>query len=130
KLGKEAPNLDVVSDATGVKRSHILYAFTEKQTGEVVYVGRAAGEGTPRQVLQDRLMKPHEHFDPKIHDAVVVEVLPGKAAAHGAEEVYLVGLWERGNKLINSPNDWGVSYDRASRATSALNRLQGFADVL
>jgi YD repeat-containing protein len=123
-------NMDAPSDATGANRSHIIYTLTDKATGEIVYVGRASELGTPTQALNARLNKPHEYYDPALHDVQVREVLPSKYSVQGAEEVYLVGLREQGANLINSPRDWGVGYDNAARAGKSLDRLQAFADVV
>ncbi len=118
-------NLTAASDATGANRSYFTYVFKDKQTGKVVYVGRGSGAGTPEQALQARLVKPHKRYDPKIHDAEIVDVHGSKLAGQGAEEVYLLGFRERG-PLIN--DDPALSYLTNARAKDSLDKLQSFAD--
>jgi hypothetical protein len=116
-------SLDTPSSVTGSNRSYISYVFKNKQTGEVVYTGRASGEGTPAQVLQDRLNKPHKRYNPALHEAEVIDVHGSKLPSQGAEEVYMLGFRERG-PLIN--DDPGLSYLTLKRARSSLSKLLAF----
>ncbi len=115
--------LDVPSDPVS-GRSYITYVLKDVK-GEVTYVGRASGIGTPKEVLNDRLKKGHDHYKSDLK-AVIVDVQPEKLASQGAEEVFHQGYLDLGKKLTNV--DPPLSYDRAYRIVRSLQKLQAFFD--
>jgi hypothetical protein len=121
----ESVDLHTFSDATGAKRSNIIYAFKDGDT--IVYTGRAGGRGTPEQVLENRISRGHDHWREGL-TAEVVEVLPTKMAAQGAEEVYRLGYMEKGFPLENV--DPALSYKLPDRAADSLAKLQAYRDFL
>jgi hypothetical protein len=119
-------DLHVFSDATGAKRSHIIYVFKDAD-GNIVYTGRTSGRGTPEQVLRDRITRKHDHWREGLTKEVV-EVLPNKKAVQGAEEVYRLGYREKGAVLENV--DPALSYKTLERATDSIAKLQAYRTVL
>jgi hypothetical protein len=117
-------NLDVPSDPEG--RSHITYAF-KNSSGEVVYVGRAGGPGTPRKVLADRISKGHDHFTEGL-TAEVVDVQGSKLASQGAEEVFVQGYREQGANLTNI--DEPLSYKNSERIQHSLKKIEAYIEDL
>ncbi|HSZ55715.1 MAG TPA: hypothetical protein VK797_08650 [Tepidisphaeraceae bacterium] len=116
--------LDQISGTDG--RSYITYAFM--QDGEVVYVGRASGPGTPAQVLAGRLVKGHHAFTPGVTEPVVIAIQKTKLASQGAEEFFTQGYLELGAPLKNQENI--LSYDNALRTQKSLTKLDAFFDEL
>jgi RHS repeat-associated protein len=89
--------------ATGKPKTYITYVFVDSN-GQVVYVGRGSGKGTPEQVLQQRLAKGHHVFDehpgltPRVRD-----VQSTREANLGAEEMWYRYYRSQGNPLLNDP---------------------------
>lgn len=85
---------------TGVYEDcYITYAFKDA-SDRVVYVGRASGQGNPIEVLNGRIAKGHEHFNPNLK-AEVVAIQSSKSVSQGAEEFFIQGFREEGAKLTN-----------------------------
>jgi hypothetical protein len=118
-------DLHTSSDVAGAKRSNIVYVFKDGDT--IVYTGRAGGRGTPAQVLENRISRGHDHWREGL-TAQVVEVLPSKTAAQGAEEVYRLGYLEKGFPLENI--DPALSYKLPDRSADSLGKLQAYRDFL
>jgi len=117
-------NLGVASAANN--RSYITYVFKDAQ-GNIVYVGRASGPGTPRQVMAGRLRKGHEHFHEGLTEEIV-DVQKSKMASQGAEEVFIQGYRERGAVLTNI--DESLSFDRKSRIQRSLDKIEAYLEEL
>ena len=117
-------NLDVPSAPEG--SSYITYSF-KNSSNEVVYVGRASGPGTPRQVLAGRLSKGHDHFTEGLTPEVV-DVQGSKLASQGAEEVFVQGYREQGAKLSNI--DEALSYKNSERIQRSLNKIEAYIEDL
>ncbi|WP_406697218.1 hypothetical protein V5E97_00130 [Singulisphaera sp. Ch08] len=117
-------NLDIPSAPE--KHSYVTYVF-RNSFGEVVYVGRTSGSGTPRQVMADRIRKGHDHFVEGL-TAEVVDVQGSKLASQGAEEVFVQGFRERGAKLtnINEP----LSYKNLVRTQRSLEKIEAYIQDL
>ena len=104
-------------------RSYITYAF--KDENGVSYVGRASGPGTPQEVLEARIVKGHEHYEPGLTKEVI-DVQGSKLASQGAEEFFKMGHEELGAQLTNK--DEALSFDRPERAASSLEKIEAFVD--
>ncbi|WP_035614373.1 RHS repeat-associated core domain-containing protein [Haloferula sp. BvORR071] len=107
-------------------RSYITYAF-RNAAGEVVYVGRASGAGSPIEVLAARLRKGHDHFTVGLTPEVVA-TQRSLVASQGAEEFFIQGFREQGAKLTNI--DEALSFDRASRQARSLEKIEAFFEEL
>jgi hypothetical protein len=115
--------LDAVSGANG--RSYITYAM--KENGQVVYVGRASGAGTPAEVLAARMAKGHDYLLPGVSPEVIA-IQRTKLANQGAEEFYIQGYRELGSPLRNQEN--ALSFGSKTRTQSSLSKIEAFFDEL
>ena len=97
---------DVPSARNG--ESYITYVFEDK-AGNTVYVGRASGKGTPKQVLRARIRKGHKHWKPEQgYKKKVVDVQKSLDACQGAEDVFIQGYRELGAPLTNKIEALGL----------------------
>lgn len=84
-------------------KTYIAYEFKDVN-GDVVYVGRASGKGTPEQVMKGRLAKGHDVFEGNPGLKYEVHSVQGNAAANkGAEGVIYKQRLREGAKLLNDP---------------------------
>jgi hypothetical protein len=71
----------------GSKRSHIVYTLRD-QNNNVKYVGSASGNGTPKQVMQGRISRGHDHIKANPHYKPHIEsTQSSKKSMRGAEDV-------------------------------------------
>ena len=117
-------NSSIPSAAGG--KSYITYGF-KNANGEVVYVGRASGLGTPEQVLRARLAKGHKYFDNSL-TPFVADVQKSKLANQGAEEFFIQGYRELGAPLRNI--DESLSFSSGQRTQKSLRKLDAFFEDL
>lgn len=103
-------------------RSYITYVFTN-QNGEVTYVGRASGAGTPEQVLAGRLARGHDHYRTDLTPSVIA-VQGSYAANRGAEEFFIQAYLARGSKLTNV--DPAVGFSRMERGRKSVTYIDAF----
>ena len=111
------------------QQTFITYTFRNRE-GQVVYVGRASGYGTPAQVLQQRLAKGHHVFDS--HPGLRAEVLAyqgNRDANLGAEDVWYAYYRRVAMPLLNDPQTPPLS-SRSDRLEATRRRIQAYADDL
>jgi len=109
------------------KRTFITYVL-KNEKGEIVYVGRAAGYGSPKDVLYGRLTKNHHVFEsnPELV-ADIIAIQGNRAANMGAEEVWYTYFKGEGHTLLNKnpPLSWSKIKAPISRW-----RVRAYADDL
>jgi len=105
----------------------ITYVFKNKD--EVVYVGKTAGTGTPREVLNERLRGGrHGHYHPINGDkAEVIATQGNKLANAGAEDVWYNYYKLQGAKLRNDQN---IGSTRSSRLGRTKDKIDAYAKDL
>ncbi len=106
-------------------KSYITYSFKDI-SGNVVYVGRASGKGSPIQVLNRRIAQGHKHF--KGLTPEVVSVQKSKMASQGAEEFFIQAYREQGAKLTNI--DESLSFSNKQRTQKSLIKIDAFIEEL
>ena len=81
-------NIDLANPSAPNNRSYITYVF-RNQSNEIVYVGRASGNGNPIQVMEGRISKGHDHFKTG-YSYEIVATQTNKLANQGAEEFFIL----------------------------------------
>ncbi|MDZ4183565.1 MAG: hypothetical protein U1D97_01135, partial [Desulfuromonadales bacterium] len=115
--------------AASQPRTYITYELKNPQ-GEVVYVGRASGVGTPEQVLQQRRAKGHDVFDATPGLKAEVKAVQGNAAANkGAEGVFYEKRLREGAPLLNDPKSPPLS-SKPAKAPEVRAKIQAYSDDL
>jgi YD repeat-containing protein len=116
--------------ASAGKRSHLIYGLKDA-AGEMRYIGRASGRGTPNQVLSGRFTRTSHHI---IRDNPDLDLTPtilgvqrSYGANRGAEEFFYQGYREQGARLLNEENM--LSF-RPNRAANSLNHIEDFFQEL
>ena len=113
----------------GGQHTFITYIF-RNSVGQVVYVGRARGYGTPDHVLQQRLAKGHHVFDHIRGLKPEVQAYQGNQEANmGAEEVWYAYYRSTGAPLLNDPQTPPLSA-RPDRLEATRRPIQAYADDL
>jgi len=113
----------------GGQQTFITYIFRHS-AGQVVYVGRTRGYGTPEQVLQQRLAKGHHVFDNNPGLKPEVQAYQGNQEANmGAEDVWYEYYRRAGAPLLNNPQTPPLS-SRLDRLEATRRRIQAYADDL
>lgn len=107
-------------------RSFVTYVF-KNADDQVVYVGRASGQGNPAQVLQGRISKGHAHYNDQLV-AEVVDVQKTKLANQGAEEFFIQGYRELGMPVTNI--DEALSFANTDRTIKSITKLDSFFEEL
>ena len=109
------------------EKTYITYIIKDAQ-GEVAYVGKASGVGSPRQVLQRRLTRGHDHFFAANGDtAHVIATQGNKAANAGAEDVWHQYYTLRRAKLRNIKPPLST---RSYRLAGTRRKIQAYAEDL
>jgi hypothetical protein len=117
------------STAAANGRTYITYELKNTQ-GEVVYVGRASGVGTPEQVLQGRLARGHDVFDANPGLRAEVKAVQGSSAANkGAEGVLYEQRLKEGANLLNDPKSPPLS-SKPSKATEVRAKIDAYHEDL
>jgi pretoxin HINT domain-containing protein len=122
--------LDLDTPSGGNGRSFITYA-AEDAEGNVQYVGRASGKGSPMDVLKGRLARGHHIFDN--HSDLsprVIDVQGSMEASKGAEEFFMQGYLQRGANLSNSPSSPPLGFSRAGRGAKSVQMMDAFFEDL
>jgi RHS repeat-associated protein len=116
--------------ASAGNRSYLTYGLRDT-AGDMRYVGRASGRGTPLQVLAQRFSKTSHHIIEANPDLELTPEILGvqgsKAANRGAEEFFYQGYLEQGAPLLNDEST--ISF-RPSRAAKSVSYIEAFFDEL
>jgi hypothetical protein len=130
----KAPGADIdVSTVTNPaeNRSRAVYGFVNKETGEIVYVGKATTkqgrtDGSIERAVLDRL---NEHvrqgtFDPETQAVIVLDAQATKAQNRGAEQFFYDVYNQRGTLTgnTNAPLD----SVKSTRRVNSVNYLNEF----
>ena len=107
-------------------QSFVTYVF-KNANDQVVYVGRASGQGNPAQVLQGRISRGHAHYNDQLV-AEVVDVQKTKLASQGAEEFFIQGYRELGMPVTNI--DEALSFANTDRIIKSITKLDSFFEEL
>jgi len=108
-------------------KTYITYVLMEAG-GDVAYVGRASGVGTPEQVLKSRLSKGHDVYDSD--RTLVPEVIDTQNSADankGAEKLWYDFYKSKGSPLRNDPQSPPLS-DKPSKQESTQRRVESYID--
>jgi hypothetical protein len=124
--------LKVEKTAPSTSKTYITYTFKDSK-GNVRYVGRASGKGTPDEVLAQRISKGHRIAKNHPELTARVEGLPGaigvqgsRSANKGAEDVLYSYHQTRGDKIVNGQTVTGG----ASRGNQPLlNRTNPLSNI-
>jgi RHS repeat-associated protein len=129
-LGKLADAAeDIPGGAAGEARTYVTYELKNAK-GEVVYVGRASGIGTPEQVMKDRLAKGHDVFDANPGLTPAVSAAQGTSAANkGAEGVLYEQRLKEGAQLLNDPKSPPLSA-KPSKAAAVRRKIDAYHEDL
>ena len=115
-------------NAAAETETFITYVIKNKK-GEVVYVGKSSGIGTPDEVLAARMRKGHGHYFPEEGDTrEVIAVQGNKDANAGAEDVWYEYHRLNGANLRNgnAPLDFG----RMDRRIKSVRKIKAYSDDL
>jgi RHS repeat-associated protein len=111
-------------------RSYLTYGLRDA-AGDMRYVGRASGRGTPLQALAQRFSRTSHHIIESNPDLELTPEILGvqgsKAANRGAEEFFYQGYLEQGAPLLNDEST--ISF-RASRAAKSLSYIEAFFEEI
>ena len=129
-LGAEVTSAPPAPSSAAAKgRTYITYELKNAQ-GEVVYVGRASGVGTPDQVMQGRLARGHDVFDANPGLTAQVKAVQESAAANkGAEGVLYAQRLREGAKLLNDPKSPPLS-SKPSKADEVRAKVEAYHEDL
>jgi YD repeat-containing protein len=106
-------------------KTYITYVFKNAE-GEVVYVGKASGYGTPRAVLTRRIGGGHEHWHPELGDTrEVIAIQNSLAACHGAEDVWYNYYLLHGATLRNEVPPLS---DKIKKAAAVRRKIRAYAE--
>lgn len=128
KIARAAYRLRKAEKAAVEGKTFITYVIKNEKK-EVVYVGKTHGAGTPRQVLNTRMRRGHDHYFPEQGDtADVIAQQSNKHANAGAEDVWYEYHRINGANLRNSnaPLDFG----RRSRRIKSIRNIKAYSDDL
>ena len=119
----------IASSTKSNGRTHITYEFKNPH-GEVVYVGRASGVGTPEQVMQGRLARGHDIFKANPGLTPVPKAVQGNLPANmGAEGVLYEQHLRDGAKLLNDPKSPPLS-SKPSKAAEVKAKIDAYSEDL
>lgn len=118
--------IDLTTPSAPGGQSFVTYVF-KNANNQVVYVGRASGQGNPAQVLQGRISRGHDHYNDQLV-AEVVDVQKTKLASQGAEEFFIQGYRELGMPVTNI--DEALSFANTDRTIKSITKLDSFFEEL
>ncbi|WP_156398071.1 MULTISPECIES: hypothetical protein [unclassified Duganella] len=135
-ITKEGPTKDISVEPapSGTKtvvkpKTFITYEF-KNAAGEVVYVGRASGKGTPEQVMKQRLAKGHDVYDANPGLIPEVRATQGSASANkGAEGVLYEQRMREGASLLNDPKSPPLS-SKPAKAAEVREKISDYSEDL
>lgn len=135
-ITKEGPTREVVVAPTPLEtktvvkqKTFITYEF-KNAAGEVVYVGRASGKGTPAQVLKQRLAKGHDVYDANPGLTTEVYATQESASANkGAEGVLYERRIGEGATLLNDPKSPPLS-SKPAKAAEVREKISDYSEDL
>lgn len=108
-------------------KTYITYVLKDAK-GNVSYVGRASGMGTPEQVMKSRLSKGHDIYD--LDRTLVPEVIDTQNSADankGAEKMWYDYYKNNGSPLRNDPQNPPLS-NKPSKQQSTQRRVESYMD--
>ncbi|MCI0564328.1 MAG: hypothetical protein MN733_38130, partial [Nitrososphaera sp.] len=107
------------------QKTYAIYVLRNAK-GEIVYVGRASGIGTPEQVVKDRIGKGHHVFDsqPGLVPEVI-DVQSDQEANKGAEQLWYEHFLKQGEPLLNDPKTPPLS-QKPSKAAKTQERIDKY----
>jgi hypothetical protein len=128
-LGRITPEQAAPEVSAAGGRTYITYELKNAQ-GEVVYVGRASGVGTPEQVMQGRLARGHDVFDANPGLRTEIKAVQGGPAANkGAEGVLHEQRLREGARLLNDPKSPPLS-SKPSKAAEVRAKIDAYHEDL